>query len=248
MSREPDVGHLLGTEPQVRLADVDPELFAGLTAGELADARPLAVARTVTLKRGRWDPAGLSGLDPEGSLGLLVLDGVLLRSVTVASDPRSELVGPGDVIRPWEREELASVPFEVRWDVARPARLAVLDERFVALAGRWPKLTLAIVGRLVRRSRSLTVQLAIADLRRVEERLMLFFWHVADRWGHVGPDGVTVPLPVTHEVLAQLVCAQRPTVTSALKRLAAEGKLQRKRDRTWLLAPEPPAPARRRAA
>ena len=37
----------------------------------------------------------------------------------------------------------------------------------------------------------------VADLRRVEERLMLFFWHVADRWGRVGPEGVTVPLPVT---------------------------------------------------
>jgi CRP/FNR family transcriptional regulator, cyclic AMP receptor protein len=74
---------------------------------------------------------------------------------------------------------------------------------------------------------------------------MVFFWHVADRWGRVGPEGVTVPLPVTHEVLAQLVCAQRPTVTTALKRLADEGRLRRKRDRTWLLAPEPPpAPGR----
>ena len=248
MSRAPDIGHLLDGERQVRLADVDPELFARLTPGELADARPRAVARMVTLERGPWDPAGLSGLDPEGSLGLLVLDGLILRSVVVANDPRSELMGPGDVIRPWEREELASVPFEVRWDVARRARLAVLDERFVALSCRWPKLTLAIVGRLVRRSRSLTVQLAIADLRRVEERLMLFFWHVADRWGRVGPDGVTVPLPVTHEVLAQLVCAQRPTVTTALKRLAAEGQLHRNPDRTWLLARKPPTPARRPAA
>jgi CRP/FNR family cyclic AMP-dependent transcriptional regulator len=248
VSRAPDIGHLLDGERQVRLADVDPELFAGLTAGELADARPRAVARMVMLERGPWEPDGLSGLDPEGSLGLLVLDGLVLRSVVVANDPRSELVGPGDLIRPWEQDELASVPVEVRWEVALSARLAVLDERFVALACRWPKLTLAIVGRLVRRSRSLTVQLAIADLRRVEERLMLFFWHVADRWGRVGPDGVTVPLPVTHEVLAQLVCAQRPTVTTALKRLAAEGQLQRNRDRTWLLVRKPPAPARRRAA
>ena len=224
----------------MRLADADPGLFAGLTAGELDDARGHAVARTVTLERGRWEPAGLPAIDPEVCLGLLVLDGMLLRSVVVASDPRSELVGPGDVIRPWEQEELASVPFDARWDVVRPARLAVLDERFVALACRWPKLTVAIVGRLVRRSRWLTLQLAIADLRRVDERLLLFFWHVADRWGRVGPDGVTVPLPVSHEVLSQLVCAQRPTVSSALKRLAGEGRLQRKSDRTWLLAPEPP--------
>jgi CRP-like cAMP-binding protein len=56
----------------------------------------------------------------------------------------------------------------------------------------------------------------------------------------MGPEGVTVPLPVTHDVLAQLVCAQRPTVTSALKRLSDRGQIRRRSDKTWLLAPEPP--------
>jgi DNA-binding GntR family transcriptional regulator len=49
-------------------------------------------------------------------------------------------------------------------------------------------------------------------------------------------------------VLAQLVCAQRPTVTSALKRLSDQGQIRRRNDKTWLLAPEPPTvPARVRA-
>jgi CRP/FNR family transcriptional regulator, cyclic AMP receptor protein len=230
----------------VRLADVDPSLFAGLEGRELEDARARAVVPAVTLPRGPWEnPSDLIAEDLDACLGVLVLDGVLLHTVVVGTDPRSELIGPGDLVRPWQEDEVASVPFEVRWEVILPARLAVLDERFAALASRWPKLTLALVCRLVRRSRWLTLQLAIADLRRVDERLMVFFWHVADRWGRVGPEGVTVPLPVTHEVLAQLVCAQRPTVTTALKRLADEGRLSRKRDRTWLLAPEPPpAPGR----
>jgi CRP-like cAMP-binding protein len=103
----------------------------------------------------------------------------------------------------------------------------------------------AILERSVRRSHWLSLQLAITDLRRVDDRLMLFFWHLADRWGRMGPDGVTVPLPVTHDVLAQLVCAQRPTVTSALKRLSDRGQIRRRSDKTWLLAPEPPTvPAR----
>ena len=208
------------------------------------------MAPAVALPRGPWEnPSDLPAGDPEECLGVLVLDGVLLHSVVVGTDPRSELVGRGDLVRPWQEDELASVPFEVRWEVIRPARLAVLDERFTAAACRWPNLTLEIVRRLVRRSRWLTLQLAIADLRRVDERLMVFFWHVADRWGRVGPEGVTVPLPVTHEVLSQLVCAQRPTVSTALKRLADEGRLRRKPDRTWLLAIEPPpSPPRRRAA
>jgi CRP-like cAMP-binding protein len=230
----------------VRLADVDPSLFAELTGRDLEDAGARAVAPAVTLPRGPWEnPSDLPGGDLEACLGVLVLDGMLLHSVVVGSDPRSELVGPGDLVRPWQEDELASVPFEARWEVIRPARLAVLDERFAAAACRWPELTLAVVRRLVRRSRWLTLQLAISDLRRVDERLMVFFWHVADRWGRVGPEGVTVPLPVTHEVLSQLVCAQRPTVSTALKRLADQGRLRRKRDRTWLLAPEPPpAPGR----
>lgn len=230
----------------MRLADADPSLFGGLQGRELEDARARAMVPAVMLPRGPWEnPSELPASDLDACLGVLVLDGVLLRSVVVASDPRSELVGPGDLVRPWQEDELASVPFEARWEVIRPARLAVLDARFAALACRWPMLTLAVVGRLVRRSRWLTLQLAISDLRRVDERLMVFFWHVADRWGRVGPEGVTVPLPVTHEVLSQLVCAQRPTVSTALKRLADEGRLRRKRDRTWLLAPEPPPAPRR---
>ena len=65
---------------------------------------------------------------------------------------------------------------------------------------------------------------------------MLLFWHLADRWGRVRPDGIVVPLPVTHDVIAQVVGAQRPTVTGALQRLALSGKLRRRPDRTWLLA------------
>jgi CRP/FNR family cyclic AMP-dependent transcriptional regulator len=118
--------------------------------------------------------------------------------------------------------------------------VAVLDARFVAVARRWPQVLVAIVGRTVQRSHRLCVQLAIADLRRVDDRLLLFFWHLADRWGRVGPDGILVPLTVTHDVLAQLVCAQRPTVTSALQRLSKRGVLLRRRDRTWVLDPEPP--------
>ena len=105
----------------------------------------------------------------------------------------------------------------------------------------------SLIGRALRRSHMLAVQLAIADLRRMEDRLAMLFWHLADRWGTVGPGGVSVPLRLTHDIIAQLVCAQRPTVTAALRRLDARGTLQRRRDRTWLLDREVPAPAGRRS-
>jgi hypothetical protein len=228
-------------EPPVRLLHEDPELFAMLPPRGQLEARARAVAPVICLERGLW-PADVGEVcDPDSCLGLLVLDGMLIHSVVVGHEPRSELVGPGDVLRPWQQEpEMASVPFASEWEVVDRARLAVLDERFLGFASRWPTLLTAVVERTIRRSHWLGLQLAITDLRRVDQRLILFLWHLADRWGRVGPDGVAVPLPVTHDVLAQLVCAQRPTVTSALRRLTDEGQLRRRPDKTWLLAHDPP--------
>jgi CRP/FNR family cyclic AMP-dependent transcriptional regulator len=233
-------------ERPVRLPDEDPDLFAGLPEDALADARVRAQAPVLRLDPGPWNPHAAAVGDMSGCLGMLMLDGLLLHSVVVGDEPRSELLGAGDVITPWAQDEgSASVPFESHWHVAHRGRIAVLDSRFSAQACRWPQVIAAIVGRATRRSRRLALQLAVADLRRVDDRLLLFFWHMADRWGRVRPDGVVVPLPVTHDVLAQLICVQRPTVTSGLRRLSEAGQIQRLRDKTWLLSPEPPpAPTR----
>jgi CRP/FNR family transcriptional regulator, cyclic AMP receptor protein len=233
-----------GRTPPVRLVDEDPDLFADLDPDAREDAHNRALVPLLELEPGPWEPE-----DRERDLGLLVLDGFLVHSVLVTNERRSEIVGRGDVVRPWQEETtVASVPFASDWQVVDGARLAVLDQRFLSLAARWPAVLSAVVGRTVRRSHRLALQLAIADVRRVEDRLMLFLWHMADRWGRVGPEGVSVPLPVTHEVIAQLVCAQRPTVTSALKRLVDDGRVHRCSDKTWLLATDPPdASARVRA-
>jgi hypothetical protein len=236
--------------PAARLIDEDPDLFADLPPNGVVDARARAIAPVLTRGRGPWTVDVTGICESKQCLGLLVLDGLLVHSIVVASEPRSEVLGPGDVLRPWEEDgSIASVRFESEWDVIQPARLAVLDRRVVAFAARWPQLMLAVVSRTVRRSHWLALQMAINDLRRIDDRLLLFLWHLADRWGRVRPDGVHVPLPVTHDVLAQLVCAQRPTVTSALRRLTDAGLLIRRRDRTWLLAPDGrPEPPRRTEA
>lgn len=226
-----------GRTAPARLVDEDPDLFAELGTDARADAQNWALAPVVELAPGPWEPE-----DRGGDLGLLVLDGFLVHSLLVAHERRSEIVGRGDIVRPWQEETaVASVPFASDWQVVDGARLAVLDERFTALAARCPSVLSAVVSRTVRRSQRLALQLAIADVRRVEDRLLLFLWHMADRWGRVRPEGVSVPLPVTHEVIAQLVCAQRPTVTSALKRLVDDGRLHRCSDKTWLLPSPPPA-------
>jgi CRP-like cAMP-binding protein len=89
------------------------------------------------------------------------------------------------------------------------------------------------------RSRNLAINMAIIHQARVNVRLLMLLWHLADRWGRVRSEGVVLPLHLTHSVLADLVAARRPTVTSALTELARLG-LVIPLDRGWLLSGDPP--------
>jgi hypothetical protein len=62
---------------------------------------------------------------------------------------------------------------------------------------------------------------------RVDVRLLAFLWHLAERWGIVMPDAMRIDVPLTHSVLARMVGARRPTVTTALQRLMQLGYLRR---------------------
>jgi CRP-like cAMP-binding protein len=81
--------------------------------------------------------------------------------------------------------------------------------------------------------------MAIIHQSRVNTRLLMLLWHLADRWGRVRTEGVMLPLHLTHSVLADLVAARRPTVTSSLSELTRNG-LVTPRDRGWLLHGDPP--------
>jgi CRP/FNR family transcriptional regulator, cyclic AMP receptor protein len=105
----------------------------------------------------------------------------------------------------------------------------------------WPEITAALIARALRHSSWLDAHLAILENPSVEQRTLLFLWHLADRWGRVGPEGIQVPVRVTHATLGRLVRAQRPSVTRALNHLAARGALSRGADGTWLLHGAPPS-------
>ena len=48
------------------------------------------------------------------------------------------------------------------------------------------------------------------------------FWHLAERWGNHTPEGIVIPLRLTHAQIGELIGAQRPSVTTALSRLGGE--------------------------
>jgi hypothetical protein len=224
----------------VRVLEEDPELASSLAPERLELATRHAIAPVEQIPPGVWEPDGPA--DADGQLGLLVLDGLLLRDVTFTRAACTELVGRGDLLRPWDWErEVLTVRPQVEWTAIEPVRIAVLDRRATTVLGRWPELVSALAARAVRRSMELATTQATSHLTRVDARLELLFWGLADRWGRVGPDGVVLELPLTHHVLGRLVGAQRPSVTTALSDLARRKLVERRDDGAWVLLGEPPA-------
>jgi CRP/FNR family cyclic AMP-dependent transcriptional regulator len=212
-----------GDRGLVRLLEVDPDLGADLDPEtlETTSAELIAPLATIdwTTNRGRWGPA-----DTVGHLGLLIVDGLLLREVLLLGSSSAEVLGEGDLLRPW--------------DVDGEYTLAVLNASFLRRAGRWPEVLSRLTGRSVGRAKSLALHDAVTNLKHVETRLLVQFWHLAERWGKVGSTGISIPVPLTHEMLAKLVGATRPSVTTGLGRLAARGLLVRERSGVWRLSPE----------
>lgn len=217
----------------------DADLAATLAPETRAAALEECIAPVMRLGSGHWS-GQMTGFS-RGGIGLLVLDGLLLRRVGVDDRYGAELLGDGDLLRPWQEEDMQStVPFTTRWQALQPTRLAVLDERVSRRIARYPELTTRLVGRALQRSRNLAVNLAIVHQTRVDARLRILFWHLADRWGKVSRDGIVLPLGLSHATLADLVAARRPTVTTALADLDAR-ELVRRVEAGWLLAGERPA-------
>lgn len=239
--------HTRATEQFVYVLDHDAGLRSALREPDRARCRQHAVAAVVELPHGDWEPGPATGSEAE--LGLLVLDGLLIRDVTVAEARCGELIGPGTLLRPGDDRGLdAPMRHEVGWRVVEPSRIAVLDRRFLRVAAHWPALLTALVARANERSHNLGVMVSIHSLKRVDTRLLAFFWHLADRYGKVTADGVLIPLGLTHRQLALLVGAQRPSVTSALGMLGERNQLRRDDDGHWLLVGEQPSEAGLRPA
>src|SRR5919199_1013072 len=198
----------------VRVLDVDPDLGEELEPRALAVARPRALARVAWLEPGPWQPLA-DQWDHRGHLGLLVVDGFLARSLQLGATRCAELLGPGDLLRPWVHVDAeSSIPIEDGWQVLDP---------------------------MTARSQWLAFHLAVAHLRRVETRVLVVLWHFADRWGSVRSDAVALRLNLTHTLLAAIVAAERPSVTLALTSLRERGLVERDPDHTWILHGGPPA-------
>jgi hypothetical protein len=223
--------------------DEDPDLGTHLPEARWAHARQASVAGVLPLAVGAW-AAAIDAERARGGYGLLVLDGLLVRRVGLDGRFGAELLSTGDLLRPWESDghAAATMSFETSWRVVAPARLAVLDLPWAARMAYHPEVGAELAGRALSRSNRLSMTMAITQQPRLDVRLWMLFWELADRYGTVRPDGVHLELPLTHELLSHLAAARRPSVSGALSKLSERGVVRRE-GRSWVITGEPPGRA-----
>jgi CRP/FNR family cyclic AMP-dependent transcriptional regulator len=218
----------------------DRDLRERVPEAERERAEAASAARVLRLPTGRW-PAGRHAHLARGGAGLMIVQGVLIRRVGVRRHYGAELLSIGDIVRPWQHdgEDTGILPFELAWRVISATRMAILDARWLARMAPWPSVSGELIGRALERSLRLGTLLSVAQQRRLDTRLLLVLWKLAERFGTVRPTGVHIDLPLTHDMLAHVAAAQRPSVSLALSRLTAEGHLRRE-GRLWVLLGDPP--------
>jgi CRP/FNR family cyclic AMP-dependent transcriptional regulator len=223
----------------VAVLDADAELGRGLDRAAAAKARRRLIAPVWHVEPGPWTAAPRRSAQVR-HLGFLVIEGLLAREVVLPGGTSLELLGSGDVIGAADDDEAAAPGAEVSWSALQPTTLAELDEQFAVESCHWPPVVAALLRRAFGRSARLAVQRTISQQTGVPVRLMLVFWHLAERWGHVSPEGIVLGLDLPHESLARLIGATRTSITTALGELRADGLVTRTSSDSWVLSPDIP--------
>jgi CRP/FNR family transcriptional regulator, cyclic AMP receptor protein len=225
---------------RVRILELDPGLGGGLDRPSFEAARSRCTAQLMVLGRGSPAPAALDS-EATQQFGFLVVNGVVLQRLQLVARETVDLLGPGDVARPWTAlNDVTQRVTPTHWQVLERVKLAALDRVFLEEAAPWPELSAALADRVARPMRSLLLRLAVAQIPQLETRLRVVLWDLADRFGRVGREGVLVPLQLRHDVIAGLVSASRAAVSRKLSTLEREGALGRD-GRGWWLYQGPPA-------
>lgn len=204
------------------LLDADDALGDELDVRGRVAARQLATARVLQVSVGECDLSGWFAAARAGP-GLLILAGLMAFETRTGDRVATELLGAGDLLQIPDLITEDLLDRTCLWRALRPVRVALLDAEFAERVRPFPQIGRALLRRAGNRTAELDVLRAISSQPRLEVRLALLLWHLASRWGRVEPASVRLSLPLTHRLLGQLVAAERPSVSHALKRLAQAG-------------------------
>lgn len=208
--------------PYAFLLDVDKGLARGLSDFDRLVARQRVTVRVLHAEVGECDlTPWLEAVG--GGPGLVILDGLLALQTQAAGRTATELLGGGDLLIP-QIETGDNFPNRVdSWRILRPTRFAFLDEEAAARMQAFPQILYALLRRSARRITDINTLRSITSQPRLEVRLVLLLWHFATRWGRSESSGIRISLPLTHQLLGQLVSAERPSISHALRRLSQTG-------------------------
>ena len=205
-------------------------LLEGLDGAERAAAVAVLV-RCPTLRL----TAGQARLQVNDAALLPLEEGIVLVTSRRAGASRRMVVavaGPGAVLLPPGAGE--------RLEAVTDARLTVVGEaartELLAVPGAAATLVGALAEQLRERHESLAQFSSVRHVERVRDKLL----QLARVHGRVVPDGVRLDLPLTHELVGEMVGSARETVTWAFAKLAQEGFVTRD-GRTYRLSVAPEA-------
>lgn len=211
-----------------------PEILASVAAED----RPLAEQTLIVplISARDTDLADVIRTQIPGAFDFLIVDGVVLKETTLARRSALELLGRGDLLAPplTAARQLESRAVS-RYLAHGPVSLAAIENHMRQAATRWPGIADYLHDRLARQTHHASMHLAMLHLPRVEDRLIAVFSDLAERFGHMTPDGILIDLPLTHEIIGGLVGSRRPTVTLALQQLASKGSIARLDGDRWKL-------------
>jgi CRP/FNR family cyclic AMP-dependent transcriptional regulator len=165
---------------------------------------------------------------------LLIEEGLVLVSASNRESARRIVVsvaGPGAVVLPPDADENLEALTDARATVvSASSKLRLLEI---------PPAASSIVDGIRAALRDCRESLAHYASRRHADRVRLKLIQLARSHGKVGTNGLLLDVPLTHELLADMVGSRRETVTRALARLEYEGIIQHERGRYRLgISPE----------
>jgi CRP-like cAMP-binding protein len=168
---------------------------------------------------------------------LLVEEGLVLVSASNRGSPRRivvSLAGPGSVLLPPGVHE--------RLEALADARVTLVPTGSDGRLLQIPAAAIAIVNDIKGGLRDSRKSLAHFGSHRHTDRVRLKLIQLARNYGKVGTEGLVLDLPLTHELVADMVGSTRETVTRALAQLAHDGIILHERGR-YKIAVQPEAVA-----
>jgi CRP-like cAMP-binding protein len=207
------------------LADVVPPTEKARVESALAFCSLLSLPAGSSLGANRFETVPLVSVE----------DGIVLVSAVNQSSPRRIVVGLAGA-----GSLLLTTAVHERLEALADTRLTLIPANATRRLLEIPAAATVIVEAVGGGLRDCRESLAQFGSRNHVDRLLQKLVQLARTYGKVGTDGLLLDLPLTHELLAEMVGSTRETVTRSLARLAQEGLIRHERGR-YLVAVPPDA-------